>query len=81
MHVAASDHDRGICWMLGKIAESKGINVTMSNTSNQRMTLEELADNDNCCIDYIVCSSELHPNDIHRLIDQLHNGKKFLLIH
>lgn len=74
MYVAASYHDRGICWMIAKIAEAKGISVTMKDFSNSQILLSE-SENDNSCIDYLVCSSELHPGDAHNLMEKLHNGK------
>ena len=76
MHVASSHHDRGICWMIAKTAEAKGINVTMEDFSNPQMVLQETGYDDSC-IDYLVCSSELHPADAHNLIEKLHNGKKY----
>ena len=60
MHVAASDHDRGICWMIAKIAEVKGISVTINEFSDRQVMLQEMAD-ESFSTDYLVCSSELLP--------------------
>ena len=76
MHVAASDNSRGICWMIAKVAEAKGIKVTMEDASTPKLKLQDMEDDD-YSINYLVCSSDLHPADVHRLIEKLHKGTCF----
>ena len=76
MHVAASDNSRGICWMIAKVAEAKGIKVTVEDVSTPKLKLQGLED-DGYSIDYLVCSSDLHPADVHNLTKRLHKGTKF----
>ena len=62
--------------MVAKVAEAKGIRVDVENDSNLAIKLQEPG-GDNCSVDYLVCSSDLHPADINSLIKKLHRGMCF----
>ena len=62
--------------MVAKVAEAKGIHVTMQDISNPKLKARELEDEADS-IDYLVCSSDLHPADVHRLIGRVHKGTFF----
>ena len=59
--------------MITKVAQAKGMNVTFEDFSNPNIKSQKMED-DNCSIDYLVCSSDLHPADANVLIERLHKG-------
>ena len=68
--------------MITKVAQAKGVNVTFEDFSNPNIKSQKVEDS-NSPIDYLVCSSDLHPTDAHVLIERLHKGivfRNFMLI-
>ena len=59
--------------MIAKVARAKGMKVTMEDVSTPKLRLQDMEDDD-YTIDYLVCSSDLHPADVHSLIGKLHKG-------
>ena len=80
MHVAASENDRGICWVIAKAAEKQGMDVTM-NDALKPDAIKNIAhkiDSNSCLIDCLVCSSDLHPADVDVLLQKITKGEYHL---
>lgn len=75
MYVAASECDRGFCWMIAKVAGSQGIDVKVNDILESKIcTVQEICDEVGV-IDCLVCSSDLHPADVKLLTMNLRKGK------